>query len=62
VHATVAGLQGTSSIPGAPRRYESIVTALIRAALGIAVGIVLAGIATRALSEYGAGDRRTAHL
>jgi putative ABC transport system permease protein len=34
-------------------RHESIVTALIGAALGIAVGLFLAGIVTRALSEYG---------
>jgi putative ABC transport system permease protein len=34
-------------------RYESIVTALIGAALGIGVGIFLAALATRALSGYG---------
>jgi putative ABC transport system permease protein len=34
-------------------RYESIVTALIGAALGIGVGIFLAALATRALSDYG---------
>ena len=34
-------------------RHESIVTALIGAALGIGVGIFLAALATRALSDYG---------
>jgi putative ABC transport system permease protein len=34
-------------------RHESIVTALIGAALGIAVGIFLAGLTSLALSEYG---------
>jgi putative ABC transport system permease protein len=34
-------------------RHESIVTALIGAALGIGIGIFLAGITTLALSDYG---------
>jgi putative ABC transport system permease protein len=34
-------------------RHESIVTALIGAALGIGVGIFLAALATKALSDYG---------
>jgi putative ABC transport system permease protein len=34
-------------------RHESIVTALIGAALGIGVGIFLAGLTTLALSDYG---------
>ncbi len=34
-------------------RHESIVTALIGAALGIGVGIFLAALASRALSDYG---------
>jgi putative ABC transport system permease protein len=34
-------------------RHESIVTALIGAALGIAVGVFLAGLTTIALSDYG---------
>jgi hypothetical protein len=34
-------------------RHESIVTALIGAAFGIAVGIFLAGLTSLALSEYG---------
>jgi putative ABC transport system permease protein len=34
-------------------RHESVVTALIGAVLGIAVGLFLAGLATAALSEEG---------
>ncbi len=34
-------------------RHESIVTALIGAALGMAVGIFLAGLTSTALSKYG---------
>ena len=34
-------------------RHESVVTALIGAALGIGVGIFLAALATKALSSYG---------
>ena len=34
-------------------RHESIVTALIGAALGIAVGLFLAALVTQALSEEG---------
>jgi putative ABC transport system permease protein len=34
-------------------RHESIVTALIGAALGIAIGIFLAGLTSLALSDYG---------
>jgi putative ABC transport system permease protein len=34
-------------------RHESIVTALIGATFGIAVGMFLAGVVTHALSKYG---------
>src|SRR5215213_6681499 len=34
-------------------RHESVITALIGAALGLGLGIVLAALATQALSQYG---------
>jgi putative ABC transport system permease protein len=36
-------------------RHESIITALIGAALGIPVGLFLAALVTQAVSEYGIG-------
>ena len=43
-------------------RHESVVTALIGAVLGIAVGLFLAGLATTALSERGAALRGPGRL
>jgi putative ABC transport system permease protein len=34
-------------------RHESVITALIGAAMGLGLGLLLAGLVTRALSDYG---------
>jgi putative ABC transport system permease protein len=36
-------------------RHESVITALIGAALGLPLGVFLAALATRGLSNYGIG-------